>query len=196
MPKPKPFGKPILKRRRLPWRAKAALALALSAPLAFLLFALPARAFPTLASFPLFAPSAVTLFLFFGSGAAAWLRRRPVPRGPWESPGFFSRLFLRFKAALLALPTALLAAFCFAPALGTVNGLLSGPSSAEPALVSQKDSVLVLSSPYWSDSAFWPLPPRIARPADLAPGSLARLQVARGLFGARWVRSVEFTVLK
>jgi len=33
-------------------------------------------------------------------------------------------------------------------------------------------------------------------PADVTPGSLAKITLRRGLLGAHWVESVDYTVLK
>ncbi len=60
----------------------------------------------------------------------------------------------------------------------------------------QVDTQWVLDSPYWERGFHWKVKDVAALPKDLSTGSLAKMTLRRGLLGARWVESIEYTVLR
>lgn len=189
----KPFGKVIQRGNRLTPSLRLAILLAGAALPAWLIFLVPARGFPTLAPRPFGWPMALLLGAFFTWALARWLKRRPVPRAPGE--GRTGRLLLQTVCSLaLSLPVAALCAHLYTPALTLANGLVTAGGSVEHALVARTPGGFVVTSPYWRNDAAWSLSKPDRLPDKLVPGSYARLNVCRGLFGVRWVRSVELAV--
>lgn len=194
---PKPFGKVARRRMGLTRSMRLAVALWVAALPAFFLCRVPARGRPTLSEDAFFWPSALGLGLFYAVAIALWLRRRPSPRGPWESSRF--RLFAgRFLLALLvAAPMGFATAYGYQPALALANGLVPlGDRATEHAMVVRDGSGFALDSPYWEAPFRFRIPPSAAVPRDLAAGSLAKLALRRGLLGARFVESIEYEVLR
>jgi len=192
----RPFGKPVHHGWSLTRGVRLSIALWGAAIPAYLLCAGESKAYPTVADRPFFWPAAVVLTLFYALTLALWLKRRPSPRPPGasSSTGLFISRFL--VALLLAFPAGLVTSFLYGPALALANGLGShGAPTVEHALVDRQASGWVLDSPYWEPGFRWPIANSSSLPKDLAPGSLARLKVRRGLLGARWVESVEYVVL-
>ena len=100
---PKPFGKAVRRRLGLTKAMRLTVALWGAAIPAFLFCGLGSSSYPTLVKRPFFWPSVFGFGLFYAVSLALWLRRRPSPRGPWESSRF--KLFLgRFLLALANLP--------------------------------------------------------------------------------------------
>jgi hypothetical protein len=194
---PKPFGK--VARRGMGFTRPMRLVVALWAAAlpAFLLCRIPARERPTFAEDAFFWPAALGLGLFYAVAGALWLRRRPSPRGPWESSR--SRLFVgRFLLALLvAAPLGFATSYFYQPAFTLANSLVPlGESPPEFALVVKDGNGLALDSPYWAPPFRFKVPRTDDAPKDLAAGSLAKLTLHRGLLGARFVRKIEFEVLR
>ena len=194
---PKPFGKPAPRRFGLTRLMRLTVALWGAAIPAYFLCRWASDGYPTLAERPFFWPSTVAFVLFYAIAIALWLRRRPSPRGPWESTRttlFIGRLLL---GLMVALPVALLSALLYDPAFKLANGLASpGRGVEEIALVERQGSAVYLDSPYWAPGFRWKVPEKTFVPPDLASGSIARFKLRRGLLGALWVDGVEFTVLK
>jgi hypothetical protein len=194
---PKPFGKIARRGMGLTRAMRLVVALWVAALPAFLLCRIPARGRPTLAEDAFFWPSVFGLGLFYAIAIARWLRRRPSPRGPWESSR--ARLFVsRFLLALLvAAPMGFASAYCYEPAFTLANGLIPvGRGVTEHAMVVRDGNGFALDSPYWEAPFRFRIHPSAAVPRDLAAGSLAKLTLRRGLLGARFVGSIEYEVLR
>jgi hypothetical protein len=193
----KPFGKPAHHGLALTKGLRLSIALWGAALPAYFLCQYAESSYPTLAESPFLAPATLGFTLFYAVAMALWLRRRPSPRAPGTSS--HGSLFLsRFLLALfIATPAGFASAYLYQPALKLVNGLASTPKPVvEHALVDHADSGWVLDSPTWEHGFRWKLKTVVPPPADLTPGSLAKLTLRTGLLGARWIQSVEYTVLK
>jgi hypothetical protein len=163
---------------------------------AFILCAAGSDRYPTLSERPFLWPSAVVFWLLSALAIALWLRRRPSPRGPWESSRtklFLARLAL---ALLLAAVPALGSAYLYEPAFKLANGLLSpGAPATQHAMLTGKTGDLALHSFYWEPAFRWRIPHLRFLPPASARQALAAVTIRRGLLGARWVEKVDFTVL-
>jgi len=192
----KPFGKTVHHGRGLTRGLRLSIALWGAAFPAWLLCRPAAKRVPTLAEDPFFWPAVVGFVLFYAVALALWLRRRPSPRAPGTSSRtglFLSRFFL---SLLLALPLGFVSALLYEPAFELANGLSAFSSpTVEYAMVDKRDGRWVLDNPYWQHDFRWTVPSSAALPSDLTVGSLATLKVRTGLLGARWVESIEYTVL-
>lgn len=194
---PKPFGKVGRPGLGLTKGMRLVIAVWAAAIPAWLICRIPARSRPTLADSPFYWTAALLLGLFYAIMIALWLRRRPSPRGPWESSR--SKIFaVRFLLALLlAAPAGFATAWFYEPALTVANGMVPvGGRSTEHALVVRDGNGFALDSPYWEPPFRFRIPPTDAVPGDLAPGSLARLTLQRGILLARFVRNIEYEVLR
>lgn len=193
----KPFGKPSHHGLGLTKGLRFTIALWIAAVPAYFLCGSAESYYPTLSSAPFFWPAAWVFAFFYAAAIALWLKRRPSPRAPGTSSSaglFIGRFFL---ALLLAFPAGLASAYLYEPALKTANALGSPAARVvEHALVHRVDGLWVLDSPYWPHDYKWTVKSRIPFPADLTPGSLAKITFRRGLLGARWIESVDYTVLK
>lgn len=193
----KPFGKPVRAGLGLTRGMRFTLALWVAALPAWLLCLWGARRYPTLADRPFFWPSIIGFWALYGVTIALWLRRRPSPRGPWESSR--TKLFLVRLALglLIAAAPAFLSGYLYNPALKMANGILTmGRGEVEIALVDKRQNQYVLDSPYWGPDFQWPITDTSILPKDVTIGSIARVRIRRGLLGARWVDKIEFTVLR
>jgi len=190
----KPFGKPIKRGLGLTRTMRLTIALWGASIPAFLLCKLGTDRYPTLSSSPFFWPGAFVLWLFSAVAIALWLRRRPSPRGPWESSRtklFIGRLLL---ALLLAAVPALGAAFLYEPALGLANGMLSpGAATVEHAMLTGPVGDLALHSFYWEPGFRWKIPHTRFLPSHPTRQALAAVTLRRGMLGARWVERVDYT---
>jgi hypothetical protein len=133
---------------------------------------------------------------FYAVALALWLRRRPSPRAPGTSSrtGLFISRFL--LCLLLSFPLGIVSAFLYEPALEVANGISSlGPRIVEHAMVDRHGDQWVLDNPYWQASFQWNVREPSALPPGLTVGSLAKITLRTGLLGARWIESVEYTVL-
>ncbi len=193
----KPFGKPTRKNLGFTRWMRLTVALWVAAGPAYFLCQLGSAGYPTLAKRPFFWPSVIGFGLLYAFSIAGWLRRRPSPRGPWES-GRTKLLLVRFALALLvAAPVGFLSGYLYDPMLRLANGILSlGPSGSETALVDRHGGEFVLDSPYWEPGFRWKIPHARLLRSDLSPGSVARVSFRRGGLGARWVDKIDYTVLK
>jgi hypothetical protein len=194
---PKPFGKPLRRNLGLTRWMRITVGLWAAALPAFLLCGFLSAGYPTLAPRPFFWPSVVLFGLFYAFSIASWLRRRPSPRGPWESTR--TTLFLsRFALGLLiAAPAGFLSGYLYGPMLQTANGLLSiGSAGTEVAIVEREGGEFVLDSPYWEPGFRWRIPHARLLPPDLAPRSVATVSFKRGLLGARFVDKIDYAVLR
>jgi hypothetical protein len=124
------------------------------------------------------------------------MRRRPSPRAPGS--GRTGQLIGRFLLSLLiAFPAGLISAGLYEPALKLANGIGSTSiRSVEHAMVEKVDAEWVLDSPYWRNDFHWKVKDVEAMPKDVTVGSLAKMTLRTGMLGARWVESVEYTVLR
>ncbi len=194
---PKPFGKVARRKLGLTKWMRLVLALWAAAVPAFMICRGPARERPTLAEDAFFWPSAVVLWIAYAAGISTWLRRRPSPRGPWESSR--ARIFIaRFLLALLlAAPAGLATAYLYHPALTVANATISiGEGAAEYALVVKDARGFALDSPYWTPPFSFRPPDAGSLPRDLTAGSLAKLTLCRGILGSRWVKKIDFEILR
>jgi hypothetical protein len=194
---PKPFGKPIRRNLGLTRAMRLTFALWGAAIPAFFLCRWASRGYPTLSESPFFGPSILGFGIFYALAIAFWLRRRPSPRGPWESSRaklFIVRLLLGLLAAA---PAALISAYLYEPAFKLANGLASpGRTSVEYALVDREGPDAVLDFPYYTPGYRWKVQSVFPVPKDLPRGSLARVTIRRGILGARWIDGIEYQVLK
>ena len=124
------------------------------------------------------------------------LRARPSPRAPGtrSRTGLFVSRFL--IALLIAFPSGFVSSILYEPALKLSNGLVGGTRTVEYAIVGRDGSGWVLDSPYWGHGFRWTVMETAAMPPDLTAGSVAKVTLRRGLLGAQWIESVEYTVLK
>lgn len=194
---PKPFGKVARRGMGLTRLMRLTVALWGAALPAFFLCRGPARARPTLAEDAFFWPAAAGLGLFYAAAIALWLRRRPSPRGPGESSrvGLLASRFL--LGLLVAAPLGFATSYLYQPAFALANGLASmeeGPP--EYAMVVRDGAGFALDSPYWRPPFRFRVRAGGDTPGDLVPGSLARLTLGRGILGARFVRKIEYEVLR
>ena len=191
---PKPFGKPVRRGLQLTKSLRFAIALAGAALPAYFLCLGPSSACPTLSASPFFWPSFVAFWVFYSFSLARWMRRRPSPRGPWESSRAGTLLMRLLIGAIATLPVAFLSAWLYEPALKTANALVrGGDPDLQYALVVRKPGLVGLESPYWEPSFSLRLD---AVPTDVPAGSLAKLSVRSGLLGARWVEKIEYEALR
>lgn len=194
---PKPFGKATRRGLGLTKGMRLAVALWAAAVPAFLLCRIPARGRPTLSEDAFFWPSVLGLWLFCAFAMAFWFRRRPSPRGPWESsrPKIFAARFL--LALLVAAPLGFASAYLYQPAFTLANSLVPlGGEAPEYAMVVKEGDGFALDSPYWAPPFRFVIPPTGDVPKDLTAGSLAKLSLRRGLLGARFVRKIEYEILR
>jgi len=124
-------------------------------------------------------------------------RRRPSPRAPGTSSrtGLFVSRFL--LSLLVAFPAGFVSSLLYEPAFKLANGLVSpGSPVVEHAMVDKVDATWFLDSPYWEAKFRWQVADQASVPADLTAGSVAKITLRRGLLGARWIESIEYSVLK
>lgn len=192
----KPFGKPVRRSFGFTRSFRLTAALWVTALPAFLICKIPSRGYPTFARSPFFWPSVLASGLFYAFSIAMWLKRRPSPRGPWES-GKAKLIAVRFLLALVvAAPAGFASGYLYEPMLTVMNGMISpGGGSAEYATVAKEKGGFVLDSPYWEPDFRLPVPDPKSVPGDLTPGSLARMSLRRGLLGARWIEKIDYEVL-
>ena len=193
----KPFGKPSHHGRGLTRGLRLTIALWVAALPAYFLCSYASRKYPTLSESPFFWPATWGFVLFYATALAIWFRRRPSPRAPGTSSrtGLFISRFL--LSLFIALPAGFVSSLLYEPAFKLANGLLSpGSPVVEHAMVDKVDSKWVLDSPYWETKFTWEVVDTAALPADLTRGSVAKLTLRRGLLGARWIESIEYSVLK
>lgn len=194
----KPFGKPVHHGRGLTKGLRLTMALWGAAIPAYFLCRGPAtKSYPTLSESPFFWPSAWIFILFYAFALSFWFRRRPTPRAPGSGKPVGRIIGTFLLALLIAFPTGLISAALYEPAFKLANGIGSGSAcTVEHALVAKADSGWVLDSPYWRGDFQWKILDADALPKDLTSGSLAKITLRRGLLGAKWIESVEYTVLK
>jgi len=193
----KPFGKSAHHGRTLTKGLRFTIALWVAALPAYVLCRHVDRTAPTLSASPFFGPALLGFTLLFAVTMALWLKRRPSPRAPGTSSRtglFLSRFFL---SLLLALPAGLFCAFLYEPAFKLMNAQAGlGPRSVEYAIVDKVQSDWVLDSPYWKNDFRWVIQDSSTLPEGIKPGCLAKMTIRSGLLGARWIQSIEYTVLK
>jgi hypothetical protein len=192
----KPFGKPTHHGRDLTKGLRLTIALWCAAFPAWLICRPAARRYPTLAEDPFFWPAIVGFALFYAAALALWLRRRPSPRAPGTSSrtGLFLTRFL--LCLLLSIPLGIVSALLYEPAIEVANGLRGvGTPVIEHAMVDKEDGEWVLFNPYWIGGFRWKIRDPRGLPPDLTVGSLATITVREGLLGARWIESIDYTVL-
>ena len=193
----KPFGKPVHHGRGLTKGLRLTIALWVAALPAYFLCGYASRKYATLSESPFFGPAALGFTLFYAVALARWFRRRPSPRAPGTSSrtGLFISRFL--LSLFIALPAGFVSSLLYEPAFKLANGLFSpGSPVIEHAMVDKKDSTWVLDSPYWETKFRWEVADPKAVPPDLTAGSVAKITLRRGLLGARWIESIEYSVLK
>jgi hypothetical protein len=193
----KPFGKSVHHGRGLTRGLRLTIALWIAALPAYFLCGYASRKYATLSDSPFFWPAAWGFVLFYATALARWFRRRPSPRAPGTSSrkGLFISRFL--LSLFIAFPAGLVSSLLYEPAFKLANGLGSpGSPVVEHALVDRVDSKWVLDSPYWESSFRWDVKNIAALPEDLTAGSVAKITLRRGLLGARWIESIQYTVLK
>jgi len=192
----KPFGKPVHHGRTLTKGLRLTIAFWVAALPAYFLCGYANRAYPTLSESPFFWPAAWIFTLFYALSFARWFLRRPSPRAP--GTGQTPRVVGYFLLALLiAFPSGLVSSLLYEPALKLANGLGSLHSrTVEHAMVDKVNAEWFLDSPYWAHDFRWPVKNVTAMPPDVTPGSLAKVTLRTGLLGAKWIESVEYTVLR
>lgn len=193
----KPFGKPVHHGWSLTRGFRLTIALWVAALPAYFLCGFGVTAYPTLAERPFFWPATLGFSLLYGLSLALWLRRRPSPRAPGTSSRtglFFSRFLL---SMLIAFPAGLCSSILYGPALQVANAVgAPGGRTIEHALVDRMNSVWVLDSPYWEQGFRWEVKNPNGMPKDITEGSMAKITLRSGLLGARWIESIEYTVLR
>lgn len=193
----KPFGKPVHHGRGLTKGLRLTIALWIAALPAYFLCSTASRKYATLSESPFFGPAALGFTIFYATALARWFRRRPSPRAPGSSSrtGLFISRFL--LSLLIAFPAGFVSSLLYEPAFKLANGLFSpGSRVVEHAMVDKQDSKWFLDSPYWETKFRWEVADPAAVPPDLTAGSVARITLRRGLLGARWIESIEYSVLK
>lgn len=193
----KPFGKSVHHGRGLTKGLRLAIALWIAAIPAYPLCSYAAKKYATLSESPFFAPAGLAFAIFYAAAMARWLRRRPSPRAPGTSSrtGLFISRFL--LSLFIAFPAGFVSSLLYEPAFKLANGLLSpGSPVVEHAMVDKVDSTWVLDSPYWETKFRWEVVNPGSVPPDLTAGSVAKITLRRGLLGARWIESIEYSVLK
>ena len=193
----KPFGKPVHHGRGLTKGLRLTIALWVAALPSYFICGTATRKYATLSEIALFGPAALGFTLLYAVALARWFRRRPSPRAPGTSSrtGLFISRFL--LSLFIALPTGFVSALLYEPALKLANGMFSpGSPVVEYAMVDKDDAKWVLDSPYWDSKFKWEVVDAAALPKDLSTGSVAKVTLRRGLLGARWIESIEYTVLK
>lgn len=192
---PKPFGKTVHHGRGLTKGLRFTIALWGAALPAYFLCGHATRKYPTLSDSPFYWPAAWAFVLFYAFSFFFWMGRRPTPRAPGSGGGLHVGRFL--LALLIAFPAGLVSAALYEPAFKLANGLGSTSiRTVEHAMVAKVDSDWVLDSPYWQNDFRWKVKTLDPVPADLTVGSLAKITLRTGMLGARWIESVEYTVLK
>jgi hypothetical protein len=191
----KPFGKPMHHGRSLTRGLRLTIAFWCAAFPAWLICRPAARRHPPLAEDPFFWPAVIGFAIFYAAALALWLRRRPSPR----APGYSSRtglLITRFLLCLLlSAPLGIVSALLYEPAFELANGLGGVSETVEHAMVEKQGVDWVLDNPYWEGGFRWKVRDPAALPPDLTVGSLAKITMRSGLLGARWIESIEYTVL-
>ena len=191
----KPFGKPMHHGRSLTRGLRLTIAFWCAAFPAWLICRPAARRHPPLAEDPFFWPAVIGFAIFYAAALALWLRRRPSPR----APGYSSRtglLITRFLLCLLlSAPLGIVSALLYEPAFELANGLGGVSETVEHAMVEKQGVDWVLDNPYWEHGFRWKVRDPAALPPDLTVGSLAKITMRSGLLGARWIESIEYTVL-
>jgi hypothetical protein len=193
----KPFGKPVHHGRGLTKGLRLTIALWIAAIPAYFLCHYASSKYATLSASPFFLPAALGFSLFYAAAIARWLRRRPSPRAPGTSSrtGLFVSRFL--LSLLVAFPAGFVSSLLYEPAFKLANGLVSpGSPVVEHAMVDKVDATWFLDSPYWEAKFRWQVADQASVPADLTAGSVAKITLRRGLLGARWIESIEYSVLK
>jgi len=193
----KPFGKPVHHGRGLTKGLRLTIALWIAALPAYFLCSYASRKYATLSDSPFFVPAAFGFALFYAVAIARWLRRRPSPHAPGTSSrtGLFISRFL--LSLFIAFPAGFVSSLLYEPAFKLANGLFpTGSPVVEHAMVDKQDSKWFLDSPYWETKFRWEVVDPAALPVDLTAGSLAKITMRRGLLGARWIESIEYSVLK
>lgn len=193
----KPFGKPVHHGRGLTRGLRLTIALWVAALPAYFLCGDATRKYATLSDSPFFWPASAGFTLLYAVSLARWFRRRPSPRAPGTSSrtGLFVSRFL--LSLLIAFPAGLVSSLLYEPAFKLANGLGSpGSPVVEHAIVDRDGAGWALDSPYWDAKFRWEVKDLKAAPSDLTAGSVAKLTLRRGLLGARWIESIEYTVLK
>jgi hypothetical protein len=194
----KPFGKGGGHHgRALTKGLRFAISLWIAAIPAYFLCLSGSDTYPTLSDHPFFGPATLGFTIFYAMAITRWLRRRPSPRAPGTSSStglFISRFLL---SLVVAFPLGLFSGLLYEPALQYANGMFSpGSRVVEHALVDRNAQGFFLDCPYWEHGFRWKMRGPSPVPKDLTPGSLAKMTLRRGLLGARWIETVEFTVLK
>ena len=193
----KPFGKPVHHGRGLTKGLRLAIAIWVAAIPAYPLCTYAAKKYATLSESPFFMPAAFAFAIFYAVTTARWLRRRPSPRPPGASSrrGLFISRFL--LSLFIAFPAGFVSSLLYEPAFKLANGLVSpGSPVVEHAMVDKVDSKWVLDSPYWETKFRWEVADPASVPPDMVAGSVAKITLRRGLLGARWIESIEYSVLK
>jgi len=192
----KPFGKPVHHGRTLTKGLRLTIALWVAALPAYFLCGYATKKYATLSDGPFFWPATWIFTLFYAISLVRWLAKRPTPRPP--GTGRTGRILgYVLLALLIAFPTGLVSSLLYEPALKLANGLgTHRPRTVEYAMVDKVDSQWFLDSPYWAHDFRWAVKNTAAIPSDLAAGSLAKVTLRTGLLGARWIESVEYTVLR
>jgi hypothetical protein len=193
----KPFGKSVHHGRGLTKGLRLTIALWIAALPAYFLCGYASRKYATLSESPFFLPAALGFTIFYAAALARWLRRRPSPRAPGTSSrtGLFISRFL--LSLFIAVPAGFVSSLLYEPAFKLANGLFSpGSAVVEHAMVDRKDAAWFLDSPYWETKFRWEVADPKSVPADLTAGSVAKITLRRGCLGARWIQSIEYTVLK
>jgi hypothetical protein len=192
----KPFGLPVHHGRTLTKGLRLTIAFWLAALPAYFLCGYATQAYATLSESPFFWPAAWIFTLFYAVSFTRWFLRRPSPRAPGTG-GTGKVLSAILLALLIAFPSGLVSSLLYEPALKLANGLGSlRPRTVEHAMVDKVDAQWVLDGPYWAHDFRWQVKNVTALPPDLTPGSLAKITLRTGLLGARWIESIEYTVLR
>ncbi len=191
----KPFGKPTHHGRGLTRGLRLTIALWCAAFPAWLICRPAAGRRPPLAEDPFFWPAVVGFAIFYAAALALWLRRRPSPRAPGYSSrtGLFVTRFL--LCLLLSVPLGIASALLYEPAFELANSLGGVGETVEHAMVEKQGVDWVLDNPYWEGGFRWKVREPGALPPDLTVGSVAKITLRSGLLGARWIESIEYTVL-
>ena len=192
----KPFGKPVHHGRTLTKGLRLTIALWVAALPAYFLCATASKKYATLSDSPFFWPAAWIFTLFYAVSLTRWLAKRPTPRPP--GAGRTGRMIgYALLAFLIAFPAGLVSSLLYEPALKVANGRGSFRSrTVTHAMVDKVDAQWVLDSPYWAHDFHWTVKNVGEMPPDLSAGSLARITLRNGLLGARWIESIDYTVLR
>jgi hypothetical protein len=192
----KPFGKPVHHGRTLTKGLRLTIAFWVAAIPAYFICGHATKAYPTLSPIGVWGPTFLFFTAFYTFALTRWFARRPTPRPPgssrtWRIIGYV------LLALFIAFPTGLISSLLYEPAFKLANGLGSRSTrSVEYAMVDKVDTKWFLDSPYWAHEFRWEVPDGSKLPQNLTPGSLAKITLRRGLLGARWIESIEYTALQ